>query len=125
MDRASNDAIKDYTQQEILEKIVQIEDCYRRFVLNESDKIHIKGALLAVSGYSREASKYIDSNRKNWEEIIRWVRNKLDELPQLNRDTTEGKDYIYSIIEQVKEIRLKASPSFCPTCRLREMLHEK
>lgn len=124
MDRASNEDVIRYTQDEIIEEIVQLEDCYRRFVLGEDGKMPIREILVSLSGYDREALKYLDSNRDNWEFIIKWVDKRLDELPSIKRDTKEEKKYVYDIIEEVKEIRLKASPSFCPTCELRKMRGE-
>lgn len=130
MERQSDGYISGFTDRNLKKEIVLLEGHYREFIAQKDSsgktlacKDCIDKHLLAIFGYAEEALKYLPNNRDNWNTIIAWGHKRLDELPALECKTDADEKHIYDIIEQLKEMRLKASgEKLCYTCQLRQQM---
>ncbi len=130
MDRQSDEYIREYTGINIKKEIVMLEGHYREFIAQKTSqgkalacKDCIEKHLLAIMGYAEEALKYLPENRDSWNIIIAWTNEKFRELPDLKCETEAEEKHIHVIIEELKEMRLKASgEKVCYSCQLRNKM---
>ncbi|MDI6780818.1 MAG: hypothetical protein QME49_01700 [bacterium] len=129
MERQSDQYIKEYTEKNLKIEFPLLEDHYREFITEKASQAKILACkdciekhLLKILGYVNEALKYLPENRDNWNIITVWTNKRLEELPSLMCETDAEEKHIYSIMEELKEMRLKASTKVCHSCLLRDKI---
>jgi len=132
--RASNEQITEYTFLNLKTEIVLLEEHYREFLKKDTATMSplackdcIDKHLTTARGLAIEGLKYLPKGQEYLPEVIEWLELRLFELPDLKSETEEQQNNIYTIIEELKEVRLKvqkAAQKECFTCNLRKLLGE-